>query len=81
LRGCPICCALCNKWVSGLQFSCDSMRCKASRMNTCAKTVGGYPRSRRSGSLGRFSRKAVVPYTQPLGAPKRRIIHGSLCGL
>ncbi len=43
---CPTLCALCNKWVSGLArrrlIMPQSLRYKISRMNTCAKMVGGW---------------------------------------
>jgi hypothetical protein len=55
--------------------------CKVSRMNTCAKRVGGYPGPRDPDRWADSVRKRLVPETQPPETPKRRMIQANLCGV
>jgi hypothetical protein len=54
---------------------------KASRMNTCAKMVGGTPGPGDPDHWADSVGKRLFPETQSLGTSKRRMIHGNRCGV
>ena len=66
---------------SSIQSGQKQPHLKRRRMNTCTKRVGGYPGPRDPDHEADSVGKRWLPETQRPETPKRRMIHGRLCGV